>query len=126
MAEVRFDDLAAANLGRLYDDPTKAQLADRVDVWLVRLEAGDEATTRDEYRSPALGLVYVILVYGSGEQVGDRLEAPLGRAELRALPRPGRVALTNTRERGLRRAGPCRRALLGGAGPALGGRRAHR
>lgn len=68
MGEVRFDDLAAATLGRLYDDPTKAQLADRVDVWLDRLEAGDEATTRDEYRSPALGLVYVILVYGSGEQ----------------------------------------------------------
>jgi hypothetical protein len=68
VGEVRFDDLAAATLRRLYDDPTKAQMADRVDVWLDRLEAGDEATTRDEYRSPALGLVYVILVYGSGEQ----------------------------------------------------------
>jgi hypothetical protein len=68
VAEVRFDDLAAATLERLYDDPTKAQLADRMDEWLDRLEAGDEATTRDEYRSPALGLVYVILVYGSGEQ----------------------------------------------------------
>ena len=68
MAEVRFDEFAAATLQSLYDDPTKAQLADRVDVWLDHLEAGNEATTRDEYRSPALGLVYVILVYGSGEQ----------------------------------------------------------
>jgi hypothetical protein len=68
VAEVRFDDLAAAALERLYGDPAKTQLADRVDAWLDRLEAGDEATTRDEFRSPALGLVYVIVVYGSGEQ----------------------------------------------------------
>lgn len=68
MAEVRFDAHAATALERLYDDPTKTQLADRVDAWLDRLEAGDEATTRDEYHSPKLGLVYVILVFGSGEQ----------------------------------------------------------
>jgi hypothetical protein len=68
VAEVRFDALAAATLERLYDDSTKTQLAARVDEWLDRLEAGDEATTRDEYHSPALGLVYVIIVYGSGEQ----------------------------------------------------------
>lgn len=69
MAELRFEPTAAANLSALFEDPTKAELADRIETQLDLLEANpaDPQLTRTDFRS-RFGLIYAVRILGSGEE----------------------------------------------------------
>ena len=68
MPELRFEPTAAANLEALYQDPTKVDLADRIDQQLDLLETEPEnpALTGTEFRS-RFGLIYAVRIFGNGD-----------------------------------------------------------
>ena len=66
MVELRFEPTAATNLEAIFQDPTKVELADRVDERLDQLEADPDQLTGEEFRS-RFGLIYAVRVFGSGD-----------------------------------------------------------
>ena len=66
MVELRFEPTAAANLEALFLDPTKVELADRIDERLDQLESDPDQLTGEEFRS-RFGLLYAVRVFGSGD-----------------------------------------------------------
>lgn len=66
MADLRFEPTAAASLEALFQDPTKDELADRIDERLDQLESNPDQLTSEEFRS-RFGLIYAVRIFGSGE-----------------------------------------------------------